>query len=102
MARGQTVDVGATRVSANGYHYTKTKDGWRLTHHIIAEEKYRMPITSEHLVRFVDGKRTNLKPSNIEVVTRGRGTLRRRKAILEARIEELQAELKLIEQELAK
>lgn len=102
MSRGQKTEIGATRVAANGYHYTKTVGGWRLTHHIIAEEKYGTPVTSQHLVRFVDGKRTNLKPSNIEVVPRGRSSLRRRRAILEARIEDLQEELAEVEKELLK
>lgn len=94
MARGQRAEVGATRVAPNGYHYTKVEIGWRLTHHIVAEQVLGRPIkTDEELVRFIDGKRHNLAPNNIEVVPRKTGSLRRRKAVIEARIEELQAEL---------
>lgn len=100
MARGQTVEVGATRVADNGYHYTKTEEGWRLTHHIIAEQNLGIKVTSEHTVRFIDGKRANLKASNIQVVPKGKGSLRRRRARIETRIDELQAELKEINREL--
>lgn len=101
MPRGQVTKVGVTRIAQNGYHYTKTIDGWRLTHHIIAEEKYGIKVTSEHLVRFADGKRRNLSPSNIEVVQKGRSSLRRRRAIIEARMDELKAELEMIDKELS-
>lgn len=102
MPRGQACKVGDTRVAQNGYHYTKTIEGWRLTHHIVAEEKFGMKLTTEHLVRFIDGKRRNLSPSNIEVVQKGRSSLRRRKAIIEARMDELKAELDEIDRELLK
>lgn len=94
MARGQRSEVGETRVAPNGYHYTKVETGWRLTHHIIAEQQLGRPIkTDQEMVKFKDGKRQNLSSNNIEVVPRKSGSLRRRKAVIEARIEELQAEL---------
>jgi len=107
MARGQQVDVGATRVSQNGYHYTKVavkpgtgKPGWRLTHHIVAEQKLGRPLREDERVSF-KGKKSDLRPENIIVSEKGQGSQRRRKAQLEARIAELQAELDIINAELA-
>lgn len=93
MARGKNAKVGDTRVAANGYHYTKTETAWRLTHHIVAEKALRRPLEQGERVTFIDNDRTNLKASNIKVTKMGGGSLERREAQLEARIEELQAEL---------
>lgn len=99
MARGQNVEVGSTRQAQNKYWYTKVaempdtgKPGWRLTHHIIAERKLGRPLRTDERVTFKDGKRTNLDPSNIVVVEKGKGSQRRRLAQIEARIQELTAE----------
>lgn len=105
--RGQTVDVGATRVSQNGYHYTKVEDrgdgkpGWRLTHHILAEQKLGRKLRTDERVSFKNGKKSDLRPDNIRVTEKGTGSARRRKAQIEARIEELKAELAIINEELA-
>lgn len=100
MARGKTANVGDTRIAPNGYHYTKTEDGWRLTHHLVAEKMLGRPLREDERVRFKTGNKLMLNPTNIEVVPKGRGSLRRRKAVIEARIEELQAELEEITAEL--
>jgi hypothetical protein len=103
MARGATKEVGSERVSPNGYTYIKQPDGsWKLKHWIIAEtERGGTPIdTNTERVRFKDGKRDNLDPRNIEIVPKGRSSLRRRKAQIEARIQELSAELAHINREL--
>jgi hypothetical protein len=100
VARGTAAEVGAVRISANGYHYTKTADqGWRLTHHIVAEEKLGRPLREDERVHFI-GKKTDLSPGNIKVVEKGTGSIRRRKAQLEARIAELQGELDEINREI--
>lgn len=105
MARGQEVPVGSVRVSANGYHYTKVEDdgsgkpGWRLTHHLVAEKKLGRKLLPNERVSFVD-KKTDLRPKNIVVTQQGTSSLRRRKAHIEAKIQELQAELDEINQEL--
>lgn len=102
MPRGKASNIGDTRVAANGYHYTKTEEGWRLTHHIVAErEILGRPLRENERVEFING-RTILDASNIRVTVQGRGSLRRRKAQLEERIRELSAELALVEAELAK
>lgn len=93
--RGSKAEVGATRVSANGYHYTKVerdgKEFWMLTHHIVAETKLGRPIREDERVVFIGSKR-DLSPSNVKVVEKGKGSQRRRLAQIEARIKELEAE----------
>lgn len=101
MARGKNVAPGATRISANGYHYTKKQDGkWELTHRIVAEEKLGRPLRENERVRFLDGNKDNRDPDNIEVyVTKDRSPraelarLLAKREELDLRIEELQREL---------
>ena len=93
MARGKESEAGATRVSPNGYHYTKTLDGWRLTHHIVAEKMLGRPLAADERVKFRSKDKLNLSPDNVEVIFKGTSSLRRRKAALEVRIIELQEEL---------
>lgn len=101
MARGKAVADGATRVSQNGYHYTKVGGKWRLTHHLVAEEKLGRPLREDERVSFRDPKkRLDLSPSNIVITEKGQGSIRRRKAQVEARLAELQAELDEINREL--
>jgi septal ring factor EnvC (AmiA/AmiB activator) len=100
--RGRAAEVGDVRVAKNGYHYTRTEKCWRLTHHIIMEKKLGRPLEPDERVVFVDGKRTNQTPTNLEVREKGRGSLHRRRAQLQARVEELQAEISEIDRELAK
>lgn len=100
MARGQRAAVGDTRVSANGYHYTNTRDGWILTHRQIAERTLGRKLNFDERVKFVDGDRTNLDPDNLEVRKVGHKSPARRRAQIEARIEEYQARIEELEQEL--
>ncbi len=93
MVRGQASKVGDTRRSPNGYHNTRTADGWRLTHHLVAEKKLGRKLNSDERVTFKDGKRTNLEPDNIIVVKKGQRSREAIRARLTARIAELQAEL---------
>lgn len=100
MARGQKANVGDKRVAPNGYEYTRTESGWRLTHHLVAESILERPLQADEGVYFKDGKRHNLDPENIAVREKGRGSLRRRLAHIEDRIRELSAERDEIKQEL--
>lgn len=93
MARGKKSKVGDTRWSANGYHYTRTEVGWELTHRLIAEDKLGRVLTPEERARFLDGDRTNLDPDNIDVYEIRQASKEKKRARLEARIEELQAQL---------
>lgn len=102
MPRGKAAKVGDTNVSANGYHYTRTEAGWKLTHHIIAEKKLGRPLREDERACFVDGDRTNLTERNIEITIKRTATIKKRLAQVESRIQELEAEraylLKLLEQ----
>lgn len=98
--RGNVAPNGATRVAQNEYHYTKQDGKWRLTHHIIAEEILGRPLNEYDRVRFRDGDRKNLSRENIEVVAKGSTSLRQKRARLTARIEELQAQVREIDDQL--
>lgn len=100
--RGRPAMDGDVHVSANGYHYTKVDGRWRLTHHIIAEEYIlKRPLMEHESVVFKDKRnKLDLRPENIEVRVKGKTTLRKRRAQLEARIEELQAQLAAVNREL--
>lgn len=84
---------GSTRVSKNGYHYTKQEGIWRLTHHIIAEETLGRELTRDDSVRFIDNDRTNLVASNIQVRPKGTRTRSAERARILARIDEYKARL---------
>jgi hypothetical protein len=94
MSRGKPSAVGDTRVAPNGYHYTRTPDGWRATHELVLEQKLgRLLNKATEGCRFVDGDRTNLSSENIELRTKRSQSDDAVRARLEARIEELQAQL---------
>jgi hypothetical protein len=93
MARGKQATIGDTRVSQNGYHYTKTPQGWRLTHQLVLEEKLGRPLADNERCRFNDGDRNNRHPDNLSVYKVAEQSKGKRKAWLESKIEELQAEL---------
>jgi hypothetical protein len=99
--------LGSIRIAQNGYKYTKVAmsgpDQWRLTHHIRAEEKLGRPINTDvERVFFIDGDRTNLAYSNLKVEPKGKGSLKRREAVLEDRIRELTAQLEDIKLQIKK
>ena len=91
---------GTTRVSANGYSYTKQGRKWRLTHHIVAEENLGRPLAPGERVEFKDKDRTNLRPDNVAVRAKGEGSVARRISVIDDRIRELQAERDLLLAEL--
>lgn len=93
MARGKAAKEGDERVAPNGYHYTRTSSKWRLTHHIIAEQILGRPLRDDERVSFKDKDRKNLSKDNIVISVQGSGSVARRRAQLQARIAELQAEL---------
>ncbi len=94
VPRGQAAEDGATNVAPNGYHYTKQNGKWRLTHHITAEAALGRPIREDERVEFIDKSNKDPKDvDNIRVVKKSKGTTARKRAQLEARIMELQAQL---------
>jgi hypothetical protein len=95
VTRGKAAQVGDIKVSQNGYSYTRTETCWRLTHHLIAEEKLGRGLRADERVEFLDRDRKNLDPHNILVRKRNKG-LKHRKKSLELQIQKLQEELALI------
>jgi hypothetical protein len=99
MGRGKAAEVGATRVAQNGYHYTKVPGDWRLTHHITAEKKIGRPLNENEMVKIIDKKKP-YDPDNVEIIVKRTSSLRKRKAVLEAKISDLQGELASVNKQL--
>ena len=93
MARGSSAAVGDTRVSPNGYHYTKTESGWRLTHHIKMEEILGRPLAEGERVHFKTSNKLDFGPDNLKLVLEGTANVRRKIAQICARQEDLAKEL---------
>lgn len=93
MARGKPSKVGDTRISRNGYHYTRTETGWELTHRLVIERKLGRRLSPEERVRFVNGDRADRSSDNLEVYRIKERSKEQRRARIESRIEELQAQL---------
>lgn len=93
MTRGATSKDGDTFVNANGYHHTRVNGKWVATHRLVAEEKLGRALRGDEFVSFLDGDRNNLLADNIIIKKRGATSVRRRKAQLVARIEELYGQL---------
>lgn len=99
MPRGQKASPGDTRWSPNGYHYTRLEKKWELTHRILAEKKLGRPLADDERVTFQDNDRTNLTVENIVVRKKNIVSNASRRARLEARIEELQAQVEALDEE---
>lgn len=91
---------GTTRVSANGYHYTKVNGTWRLTHHIVMEEVLGRSLLPNERVCFNSSDKLDLRPENLRIQIKGTVKLRQKKDQLEARIEDLQRELDWVNEQL--
>lgn len=92
--RGKKSNVGDTRVAQNGYHYTRTANGWELTHRLVVQRELGRDLQYDERIRFLDGDRSNYEdPDNLEVFTVAKGSSNKRRARIEARIEELTAQL---------
>jgi hypothetical protein len=103
MGRGKTAEVGDTRIAANGYHYTKTETrGWVLTHWLTAEKMLGREIRSDEQVRFKtkQAKNNPYDSDGILVIKKRLSSLRKREAVLVARIAEDTAELNEIRSKL--
>jgi hypothetical protein len=96
--RGEVSVIGETRVTQNGYHQTRTEDGWRYTHHLVAEEALGRKLQAGERVRFIDGDRNNRGVLNLEV-TMKRSSKQSRINALKVRIAALQDELTTLESE---
>ena len=98
MTRGTKSEVGDTRVAPNGYKYTRTEEKWELTHRLVAEARLGRKLRYNERVRFKDKNRANLDPHNIQVFEAQEASAAKRRARIEARIDELQAQLNELEQ----
>ncbi len=85
--------MGDTRTSRNGYQYTRTETGWKLSHRLVVERELGIEIGPNERVRFVDGDRTNLSPENLDVYKVKEKTNSRKVAELEAKKDDLEAEI---------
>lgn len=97
--RGRAQPNGSTRWSPNGYHYTRVRGKWVLTHRLVAEKEILgRKLRSNERVKFIDNNRKNYAdPKNLAVhEVRGKTDASKR-AILRAKIEDLQAQLEELE-----
>lgn len=99
MARGKRSEVGDTRTAPNGYHYTRTESGWELTGRLVGAQKLGRPLEKTERVRYEDGDKTNNTPDNITVYTVRQGSNKARLARLYDKLEQVQAEIDLLELE---
>ena len=98
--RGRKAQVGDTRVAPNGYHYTKTKNrGWVGTHRLVVERHIGRRLRPGERVRFIDGDIENRDIDNLEVRQSKKPSTASRRARLEAKIEDLLAELEDLDEE---
>ncbi len=101
MARGKTSAIGDTRVAPNGYHYTKVADrGWVLTHWLIMEKDLGRQLTADESVRFQSDKikrqlaeTGDCDVAGLVLIRKRTTSLRARKARLEAKRDQIDAEL---------
>jgi len=98
MARGKNKPVGSERIAPNGYHYIKVQnaDGttqWRFKHHMAMEKYLGRPLREDERVSFVTGNKADFSEENLVLSIKGTKSNARRKAQIEARIQELQAQL---------
>lgn len=100
MARGKKSEVGDTRWSPNGYHYTRTAAGWELTHKLVAARTLGRPLLDNERCKFKDGDRTNLDSDNIEVYVTKEKSVNARLAQLYAKREEIDSEIMHLEGQL--
>jgi len=106
MPRGQRAKVGDKTTNQNGYEYTRTEErGWVGSHILLMEEHLGRELRPGEYVAFVGANHSPpLTLDMIELRQRGdfRTTAKARIAQIETRIEELQAEKELLEEELGR
>lgn len=103
MPRGQASELGAVTVNKNGYTQVKTERGWIPQHVLTMEAHLGRQLGKGERVRFKNGDRTNWNLDNLELYVVGTtSTSRKRIFDLKARIEELTAQLRYEEEQLAK
>lgn len=104
MGRGAASEVGTERTAPNGYQYVKVAErGWVLKHWTVWEEANGRQVDPEkEQIRFKDGDRSNLDPSNIISIPKGQVQLRAKLARLYVQRDEVIAQIEYYERELAR
>lgn len=99
--RGKAAKPGDEYTAPNGYTYVKVVGrSWVLKHWLVKEAELGRQINSKtERVIFLNGDRTDLRPENIEVRPKANGSTGKRRAQLEERIRELQAQLDELDEE---
>lgn len=97
----KTKQDGEEYCAKNGYWYRKVDGKWKLIHHIVAEENLGRPLLPNEGVYFDDGDRNNLDSKNIKIRIKGKSSVRSRLAVVQERIRELQAEEKILLEQLS-
>jgi hypothetical protein len=101
MPRGQRARIGDKTKNANGYEYEKTEErGWVGSHILVMEKHLGRELRPGEYVAFKGGHEPPITLDMIVLRRRGdfRGHVRARIAQIDQRIEELQAEKKLLEE----
>lgn len=102
MGRGSKSEIGDKNVNRNGYEYTKTERGWVGSHILMIEEELGRQLEPGEYVAFKPGvPKTPVVRANIELRRRGdsKKSNKARIAQIDARIEELKAERKILMEE---
>jgi hypothetical protein len=104
MARGSAAPIGAERWSPNGYHYTKTENGWMLTSRMLMEKKLGRPLLANERVTFKNNNKRDLRIDNLTLtaVKTDLKKLQQRKASIEDKLREYQGMLEDVNDEIAK
>jgi hypothetical protein len=102
MPRGRTSEVGSETRNALGYTQVKTEDrGWVGKHILMLEEKLGRRLRPGERAIFFDGNKENLDSDNIVLAEpRTARSIKARIAKLQAEIEDRQAVIKDLEEEL--
>jgi hypothetical protein len=102
LPRGRVSKVGDENTNALGYRQIKTADrGWIGKHIVILEKKLGRQLRHGERAIFSDSDKTNLHPDNIVLAgTKTQKSIQARIAKLQAEIEDRQAIIKELEEEL--
>ncbi len=101
MARGRNACVGDTRISPNGYHYTKTEEKWELTGRLVMERALGRKLDPQERVRYKDNDRLNNSVDNLTLIVTSPGGAKKELAKLYAKRDEINARIQELEIEIS-
>jgi hypothetical protein len=100
MPRGHRSQIGDRTVNRNGYEYIRTENGWIGSHIVVMEEHLGRRLEPNEFVTFVNGHEPPITVDMLSLRRRGdRKSKAARIAEIESRIEDLQAELQLLKED---